>query len=113
MKKEAQMKRCVQLGQKIQEARLTRGYSRSKLAEKIDMHRQQLEKFEKGTNRISVPVIEDLANVLEFPVNMFMTASQTESFSNVRLTQYHMRKYQLLSAKQKKAVNVVIDAMVD
>ncbi|MBD0392114.1 helix-turn-helix transcriptional regulator [Wolbachia endosymbiont of Pentalonia nigronervosa] len=42
------------IGKKIRQFRLTRGFTQSELAEKIGISYQQIQKYENGTNHISI-----------------------------------------------------------
>lgn len=44
----------ISIGQKIAQMRIDNGWSRQDLAKMIEVTHQQLQKYEKGTNRISV-----------------------------------------------------------
>lgn len=52
------------IGCKIQEERIGLGLSRQQVAEKINVTHQQLEKYEKGTNRITTGRLIALAKAL-------------------------------------------------
>ena len=53
------------LGQNIQKARKTKGFSQNVLAEKLDISREHLAKLETGKRRISLKLLFLLAEVLE------------------------------------------------
>lgn len=53
------------IGNKIYSLRLGKGFSRQQLAEVIGVTHQQLQKYEKGTNRISAGRLVLIANALE------------------------------------------------
>ncbi|MDG1436508.1 MAG: helix-turn-helix transcriptional regulator [Rickettsiaceae bacterium] len=59
------------VGNKIYSLRLAKGLSRQQLASVIDVTHQQLQKYEKGTNRISVGRLVLIAKALEKNVNYF------------------------------------------
>lgn len=58
-------------GRKIQELRIQMGLSRQQLAYDIDVTHQQLQKYEKGTNRISAGRLAAIAKTLNKPVSFF------------------------------------------
>lgn len=59
------------IGQKIHELRISLGLSRQQLAGKIGVTHQQLQKYEKGTNRISAGRLVAIAKALGKPVAYF------------------------------------------
>ena len=61
----------VEIGRKIRALRLERGLSRSDLAGGIDLTFQQVQKYEKGTNRVSAGRLQRIADLLNTPVTFF------------------------------------------
>lgn len=61
----------VEIGRKIRALRLERGLSQSGLAEGIDLTFQQVQKYEKGTNRVSAGRLQRIADILNTPVMFF------------------------------------------
>jgi transcriptional regulator with XRE-family HTH domain len=59
------------IGERIHELRISMGLSRQQLASKIDVTHQQLQKYEKGTNRISAGRIASIAKALKKQVEFF------------------------------------------
>lgn len=59
------------IGGKILSLRLALGLSRDQLAKKLDVTQQQLQKYEKGTNRISVSRLVVIAKALSQGVSYF------------------------------------------
>ena len=66
------------IGERIHELRISMGLSRQQLASKIDVTHQQLQKYEKGTNRISVGRIASTALALKKPVAFFFEGIHKE-----------------------------------
>lgn len=60
------------IGSKLREARTLRGLTQEKLAEAIDITFQQVQKYEKGKNRISVSRLIDICAALDFPASFFV-----------------------------------------
>ena len=69
------------IGKKIQELRLGMGMSRQQLAEKIRVSNQQLQKYEKGINRISASRLVAVAKALGKPVAYFLQDADEEEYS--------------------------------
>jgi transcriptional regulator with XRE-family HTH domain len=61
----------VEIGRKIRALRLQRGLSQTSLAEGIGLTFQQVQKYEKGTNRVSAGRLQKIAEMLDTPVTFF------------------------------------------
>ena len=61
----------VEIGRKIRALRLERGLSQSGLADGIGLTFQQVQKYEKGTNRVSAGRLQKIAEMLNTPVMFF------------------------------------------
>ena len=61
----------LHVGKKLKEARLARGYSQEYLAKEMGITFQQVQKYEKGLNRIGASRLWDLAQVLRKPISYF------------------------------------------
>jgi transcriptional regulator with XRE-family HTH domain len=61
----------VEIGRKIRALRLQRGLSQTSLADGIGLTFQQVQKYEKGTNRVSAGRLQRIADLLETPVMFF------------------------------------------
>jgi len=59
------------VGAKVHELRICRGLSREQLATKIDVTHQQVQKYEKGINRISVGRMAAISAALSKPLSFF------------------------------------------
>src|SRR5260221_11864963 len=70
----------VHVGQRIRQRRTLLGMSQEKLAEAIGLTFQQVQKYERGANRVGSSRLLDLARELEVPIAYFfedMEASAT------------------------------------
>jgi transcriptional regulator with XRE-family HTH domain len=61
----------VEVGHRIRLERLARGLSQTALANQLGVTFQQVQKYEKGVNRIGASRLFDLARVLGVPVQFF------------------------------------------
>jgi transcriptional regulator with XRE-family HTH domain len=61
----------TEIGRKIRALRLERGLSQSGLADGIDLTFQQVQKYEKGANRVSAGRLQRIADTLNVPVTFF------------------------------------------
>lgn len=59
------------VGQKVRSRRLEIGMSQERLAELLGVTFQQVQKYEKGVNRIAVSRLWDISIALEMPVSRF------------------------------------------
>lgn len=59
------------VGNRVRTRRLALGMSQTKLADAIGLTFQQVQKYEKGTNRMGSSRLMQIANVLEVPVTFF------------------------------------------
>ena len=69
----------VEIGRKIRALRLQRGLSQSGLAEGIGLTFQQVQKYEKGTNRVSAGRLQRIADLLHVPITFFYSGMTTRT----------------------------------
>lgn len=63
----------VHVGQRLRVRRSLLGLSQEKLADALGITFQQVQKYEKGTNRVSASRLYKLSNILEVPVSYFFS----------------------------------------
>ena len=61
----------VHVGQRIRQRRILLGMSQEKLADAIGLTFQQVQKYERGANRVGSSRLFDLARVLDVPIAFF------------------------------------------
>lgn len=61
----------VVIGQNIKNIRSQRGISQSALGEKLDITFQQIQKYEKASNRVAAATLVEMANAFGVPVETF------------------------------------------
>lgn len=61
----------IHVGNRVRLRRVLLGYSQERLGEALDLTFQQVQKYEKGTNRISASRLFEIAKILEVPVQFF------------------------------------------
>src|ERR1051325_6520445 len=61
----------IEIGRKIRALRLQRGLSQTALAEGIGLTFQQVQKYEKGANRVSAGRLQQIANFFNVPITFF------------------------------------------
>jgi len=109
----------VEIGRKIRALRLERGLSQSNLGEGIGLTFQQVQKYEKGTNRVSAGRLQRIADMLNIPVTFFYggTGSRAKkreandpalAFMQTRGAVRLMRAYSEISSRSTKYALVVL-----
>ncbi|MEN9917829.1 MAG: hypothetical protein RL662_265 [Bacteroidota bacterium] len=105
------------IGSKILSLRLALGLSRDQLAKKLDVTQQQLQKYEKGTNRISVSRLVVIAKALSQGVSYFYEGLEAANSEPVVTQHQRMcievsRNFMKIeSAKNQTAVNILIKSL--
>ncbi|MEX0760784.1 MAG: helix-turn-helix transcriptional regulator [Tistlia sp.] len=61
----------VHVGQRVRQRRTLMGLSQEKLGEALGLTFQQVQKYERGANRIGASRLFDLANILDTDINYF------------------------------------------
>ena len=73
------------VGARVRMRRLMLGMTQEKLADQLGLTFQQVQKYEKGTNRISASRLQQLCNILDVPISFFFEqAPQSASKSRRR-----------------------------
>lgn len=67
----------VQVGARVRMRRMLVGMSQEKLGERIGLTFQQIQKYEKGTNRISASRMHQIADALNVPVSYFFEGTNS------------------------------------
>ncbi len=110
----------VEIGRKIRALRLERGLSQSNLADGIGLTFQQVQKYEKGMNRVSAGRLQRIADMLNIPVIFFFGGSAAArakkretgdiglEFMQTRGAVRLMRAYSEISSRSTKYALVVL-----
>lgn len=69
----------LHVGKRLKKARLARGMSQERLAKAMNITFQQVQKYEKGLNRIGASRLWDLAQVLDLPIGYFYEGMSEET----------------------------------
>ena len=67
------------VGQKLKTRRLLLGMSQENMAEQVGITFQQVQKYERGTNRISASRLLKFSKILDVPVNFFYEGIEESS----------------------------------
>jgi transcriptional regulator with XRE-family HTH domain len=68
----------VEVGRRVRTFRLEKGLSQEQLGDQLGLSFQQVQKYEKGINRIGAGRLMRIANILEIPVENFFDLPQTK-----------------------------------
>ena len=68
----------VHVGQRVRLRRTLLGFSQEKLGESLGLTFQQVQKYERGSNRIGASRLYDLARILQVPVSFFFDEMSNE-----------------------------------
>lgn len=62
-----------EIGWRLRKFRLQAGWSQERLAEKIDVSIQQVQKYESGANKMNTDRLQQVAQALDVPIQSFFT----------------------------------------
>ncbi|MDP4708440.1 MAG: helix-turn-helix domain-containing protein [Rickettsiaceae bacterium] len=105
------------VGGKIFSLRLAKGLSRQQLSKAIGVTHQQLQKYEKGANRISVGRLVLIAQALSKDVSYFYEGMETDMHEPVMTQHQRMcievsRNFmKITSAEHQNAVNTLVKSL--
>jgi transcriptional regulator with XRE-family HTH domain len=68
----------LEIGQKIRALRVAKGVSQTTLAEGLGLTFQQIQKYEKGANRVSAGRLQKIARMLDTPITFFYGEQRTK-----------------------------------
>lgn len=86
------IKNHKEIGAQIKRIRKSLRMSQMKLAEEVGVSFQQIQKYEKGINKISVEMIQQIAKALGIPVNTFFEKEKFLFVSEIPGKYYSKRK---------------------
>ena len=69
----------MHVGSRVRMRRLMLGISQEELADALDLSFQQVQKYEKGTNRIGASRLEDISRFLQVPIAFFFEGASVAS----------------------------------
>ncbi len=105
------------IGKKIYSLRLALGYSRQQLSEVIGVTHQQLQKYEKGTNRISVGRLVLIAKALSKEISYFYEGLDSDNHEEL-ITQHQRmcievsRNFMKIeNSEHQNAVNTLVKSL--
>jgi transcriptional regulator with XRE-family HTH domain len=75
MKKRTGDPRDIEIGRRIRALRLERGLSQTELGNLLGITFQQIQKYEKGANRVAAGRLQRIAEALDVPITFFYSGS--------------------------------------
>lgn len=103
------------VGARVRMRRLMVGLSQSKLAESLSVTFQQVQKYEKGANRIGASRLQQLARVLDVPPSFFFEGAPMVAASGVGFNEDPSNTYvvEFLSTAEGLQLNRAFSAIKD
>lgn len=109
------------IGMRIRECRKAAGLSQPALAEKLGLAWQQVQKYERGTNRVSASRLHEIAQIFNVPLNFFFaeevseegSAAQTEKVRTQRQEREIFNLLSRLDKGEKEAMVSVLKSMAN
>ena len=71
----------VEIGRRIKKRRLQLRHSQSALGAAVGVSFQQIQKYERGANRVSASTLYQMAGILDVPITFFFDAAETRPAS--------------------------------
>ncbi len=93
----------VHVGARLRVRRTLLGMNQTKLGEAIGVSFQQMQKYERGTNRISASRLYDLARLLDVPVEYFFDDMRIKSPDSKRGTGHYGKFSRVVSGRHGSA----------
>lgn len=113
----------VYVGARVRMRRLVIGMTQEILADRLGITFQQVQKYEKGTNRISASRLQTIANIVKVPVSFFFdNALSYDAYPLVSVQDFLLAKdgvtlnrafVRIKSAKVRKAIVELTKALAD
>lgn len=103
----------IYAGMKIRMARNAMGMSQVALAGKLGVTFQQIQKYEKGTNRVGASRLHALAIILKVPITFFFEEGEDFHFRDVSTRDEADRVVQFLSTREGRLLNLAFQRVAN
>lgn len=101
------------IGQRLRAMRLDRDVSQDALAKQLGISFQQIQKYEKGLNRVAMARAKEICAFLDFPITQLFAASSKDSDGEFDTQSYKLAKsFNNLRPNVKLAIRRLIDTLV-
>ena len=97
------------LGSRLRMARMTAGLTQQDLGEILDITFQQVQKYEKGTNRVAASKIPLICDVLQISPSYFFDYNHTHHDLITVDEAKHIGKWRKLTPEERRAMSAAID----
>lgn len=74
----------IHVGSRIRLRRTMLGMSQEKLGESLGITFQQIQKYEKGTNRVGASRLQNISAILNVPVSFFRRCTRRSGWRHIR-----------------------------
>ena len=95
----------IQVGARLRMRRMLISMSQEKLGDSVGLTFQQIQKYEKGTNRIGASRLQQISSVLGVPVAYFFEDSETEAQAGFAENQQAPFVHDVLGSSEGLALN--------
>jgi len=108
----------LDVGRRVRTMRLLRCMSQTVLGEHLGISFQQIQKYEKGTNRISAGRLQRIAEIFDVSVSYFFGATdgegdQTTKIMNFLDNRYSLRLLQAFSSVENRKTQLALVALTE
>ncbi|WP_330168043.1 helix-turn-helix transcriptional regulator [Bartonella grahamii] len=107
----------ISIGKRIRHRRIAMGLSQKELGTHLSVSFQQIQKYEKGSNRVSAGRLQEIANILKVPITFFYADIATKEDIPTKETLSHhdqetysekehalLKNFRELQPKKQKAI---------
>lgn len=101
----------IKIGERIRTGRKAYGLSQSELGNAIpkSITFQQIQKYETGSNRISISMLCDIAEALQLPLPYFLEDIQDVKTMLTDIEWHLLERFRRLSCESQQALIVLLD----
>jgi transcriptional regulator with XRE-family HTH domain len=107
-----------EVGRRVKLRRIDLGYSQEEVGKALGVSFQQVQKYEKGINRISAGRLQQIAKLLEAPILFFFAEDDRQSISGTKVfnlleTGYSLRLMRAFSRVKERDMQRVTVELVE
>lgn len=101
----------IAIGNKIRSARIYKGLSQSDLADSVGITFQQIQKYEKATNRVSASRLQKIANALDVNILEFFQYDNCDDNLFTKENLNYLSEFNKLNSEYKLVVTDFIKTL--
>ena len=91
------------VGSRVRMRRIMLGMSQEKLGEALGLTFQQVQKYEKGTNRVGASRLQQISEILQVPVSFLFDGGPSGLASSEHSAEVHSRPISPISSRHLRA----------